>query len=76
MWIIALGALAGLLVGWMVRDKGFRLLINVVVGILGAVVGASMLADLGVTIAGPELGALVAALAGAAALLFLVSLIK
>ena len=76
MWIVALGALAGLLVGWMVRDKGFRLVVNVVVGILGAAVGASVLGELGTSIVGAEYGAVVAALAGAAALLFLVSLIK
>ena len=76
MWVIALGALVGLLVGWIVRDRGFRLVVNVIVGIVGAAVGASMLGSLGTAIAGTELGALVAALAGAAALLFLVSLIK
>ena len=46
MWIV-IGALAGWLAGKIVHGYGFGLLANIVIGILGAVVGGYILPQLG-----------------------------
>lgn len=72
---LAIGAVAGWLAGTLMRGGGFGLLGNIVVGILGAVVGGFVFGLLGIS-AGGLLGSIVTATAGAALLLFIVSLIK
>ena len=58
------------------KGRGFsRLLGNIVVGIIGAVLGGFLFGRLGIA-AGRLLGALVTAVGGAAVLLFLISIIK
>ena len=46
--ILALGAVVGWLAGLIVRGGGFGLIVNIVVGILGAFVGKYIFAQLGV----------------------------
>lgn len=57
------------------KGRGFSLLGNIVVGIIGAVLGGFLFGRLGIA-AGRLLGALVTAVGGAAVLLFLISIIK
>ena len=72
---LIIGALAGWLAGNLMKGKGFGILGNIVVGILGAFVGGFLFGLLGIT-AGGIIGSLITATVGAAALLFLVGLIK
>ena len=44
--ILALGAVVGWLAGLIVRGGGFGLIVNIVVGILGAFVGKYLFAEL------------------------------
>ena len=74
LWII-IGGFAGWIAGIVMRGGGFGLIGNVVVGILGAVLGAFVFDLLGIA-AGSLLGSLVLATLGAIMLLFLVGLVK
>lgn len=73
-WFLVIGALAGWLAGQMMKGKGFGLIGNIVVGIVGAVLGGHLFGWLGV--GGGLIGSLVTAVLGAIVLLFVVGLIK
>ena len=71
---LAIGAVAGWLAGLIMKGRGFGLLGNILVGIIGALVGGFLFGELG--IAGGLIGSLGTAVLGAVILLFLISLIK
>ena len=73
---LLIGAAAGWLAGMLMRGGGFGALGNIVVGILGAVVGGFLFDRLGLSTGGSLVGSLITAVAGAAVLLFIVGLIK
>lgn len=72
---LAIGAVAGWLAGNLMKGGGFGLLINIVIGIIGAVLGGFVFGLLGIS-AGGLIGSIVTATAGAMLLLFIVDLIK
>jgi uncharacterized membrane protein YeaQ/YmgE (transglycosylase-associated protein family) len=72
---LAIGAVAGWLAGVILKGGGFGLLVNIVVGILGAMVGGFTFGLLGIS-AGGILGSIITATVGAVLLLFIVGLIK
>jgi len=72
---LAIGALAGWLAGTLMKGGGFGLLVNIVIGVIGAVLGGFVFGLLGIS-AGGLIGSIVAATAGAALLLFVVGIIK
>lgn len=74
--ILIIGAIAGWLAGTIMKGGGFGIAGNIVVGIVGAFVGNSLFALLGVTLAGGLLGSIITATIGACVLLFLIRLIK
>lgn len=74
-WFILLGAVAGWLAGQITKGGGFGLIGNIVIGILGAVIGGWIAHSLGIWGAS-LLGELLIATGGAIVLLFLVGLIK
>jgi uncharacterized membrane protein YeaQ/YmgE (transglycosylase-associated protein family) len=73
---LAIGALAGWLAGKLMKGSGFGLLGNIMVGILGAVIGGWVFGQLGIHVANNFIGSLVTSVAGASLLLFVVGLIK
>lgn len=73
--MLLIGALAGWLAGKIMKGKNFGAIGNIVVGILGAVLGGFVFQFLGISFGG-LIGSLVTATAGAIALLFIVGLIK
>jgi len=73
---LAIGALAGWLAGVILKGGGFGLLVNIVVGILGAIVGGFAFGLLGISVGGGLLGSIITATVGAVLLLFIVGLIK
>ena len=73
--VLIIGALAGWLAGKIMKGKGFGIPVNIVVGIIGAIIGGFLFGLLGVS-AGGFIGSLVTATIGAIVLLFLVSLVK
>ncbi|MBF6627185.1 MAG: GlsB/YeaQ/YmgE family stress response membrane protein [Proteiniphilum sp.] len=75
LWWIIIGAIAGWLAGKLMRGGGFGFLINLLVGIVGAVIGGWVFGLLGIATGG-IIGSLVTALVGAILLLWIISLFK
>jgi uncharacterized membrane protein YeaQ/YmgE (transglycosylase-associated protein family) len=72
---LIVGVVAGFLAGKVMKGTGFGFLGDLVVGVIGAFLGAWMFALLGITAYG-LLGSLLTAFAGALVLLFALRLIK
>lgn len=75
MIFLAIGAAAGWLAGMLMKGGGFGLLRNILVGVIGAVVGGFIVALLGIH-AGGIIGSIITATAGAVLLLFVVGMIN
>ncbi|MBS3744947.1 MAG: GlsB/YeaQ/YmgE family stress response membrane protein [Wenzhouxiangellaceae bacterium] len=73
--VLIIGGLAGWIAGLMVRGKGHGIVMNIVVGIVGAYIGAQIFAFFDIT-AGGTIGSLIVAIVGAAILLGLLQLIR
>lgn len=75
LWFIIIGLLAGWIAGELTKGRGFGLLGNMIVGIIGAVLGGYIF-DLFNISAGGLLGQLVTVVIGAIILLLLASLVR
>jgi uncharacterized membrane protein YeaQ/YmgE (transglycosylase-associated protein family) len=75
-WFILIGLCAGWLAGQLMKGSGFGPIGDIVVGVIGALIGGSLFSHLGVYPEGGLLGSLVVATVGALILLFLLRLIK
>ena len=73
-WLI-FGAIAGWLAGRIMRGGGFGLLGNIVVGVVGAMIGGTLFRMIGLPPVS-SVGSLISAVVGACVLLYLVSLAK
>jgi uncharacterized membrane protein YeaQ/YmgE (transglycosylase-associated protein family) len=73
-WLIV-GGIAGWLAGKLMKGGGFGILVNILLGIVGSVVGGYLFGLLGIT-AGGFMGSLASATVGAIVLLAIVSLFK
>ena len=73
LWFIIIGIVAGFVAGTLMRGGGFGILVNLVVGIIGAVLGGWVFGLLGITTTG-IVGSLVTATVGAIILLWIISL--
>ncbi|WP_374602690.1 GlsB/YeaQ/YmgE family stress response membrane protein [Arenimonas sp.] len=72
---LIIGALAGWLAGVVMKGRGFGILVNMIVGVLGAFLGGWLLPMLGVQFAG-SIGVFITAFLGAVVLLAIIALIK
>lgn len=72
---LGIGAVAGWLAGLLMKGGGFGLLGNIVVGVIGAVIGGYLFSALGIT-AGGIIGSIITATVGAVLLLFVVRILK
>ena len=68
--------MAGWLAGVLMKGGGFGMVGDLVVGVIGAVLGGWLFGALGISAGGGLIGSLVVAVIGAVVLLFLVRLIK
>lgn len=75
LWFIIVGIVAGFVAGKLMRGGGFGLLVNLVVGIIGAVLGGWVFGLLGITTTG-IIGSLITATVGAIILLWIISLFQ
>jgi uncharacterized membrane protein YeaQ/YmgE (transglycosylase-associated protein family) len=75
-WVILIGILAGFLAGKLMRGKGFGLIVDLLLGIIGSFVGSWLFGKLGIATSGGFIGQLLVSLVGALILLFLVRLVK
>lgn len=74
-YFIIIGALAGWIGGKLMRGEGFGLIGNIVVGIVGAVIGGWIFDTLDISSSGLT-GAIASSVVGAIVFLFIVGLIK
>jgi uncharacterized membrane protein YeaQ/YmgE (transglycosylase-associated protein family) len=74
-WLV-IGAIAGWLAGVIVKGGGFGLIGDIVVGIIGAVVGGWLLPRLGIILGAGFVGAIINAVIGAVIVLLVVRLVK
>jgi len=75
LYFIIIGIVAGWLAGMIMRGGGFGLFGDLILGIIGAVVGGHFLGALGISFGG-DLGAIITATIGACVLIGVVRLIK
>jgi uncharacterized membrane protein YeaQ/YmgE (transglycosylase-associated protein family) len=75
LWTILIGIFAGFLAGHVVRGKGFGLLMDLVVGIVGSILGGWLFSLVGLAAYG-LIGRLFTAFIGAVILLWLVRALK
>ena len=73
--VLIIGGFAGWIAGLLVRGKGQGIVMNIVVGIVGAFIGTLVFDFFGIT-AGGTIGSLIVAIVGAAILLGLLQLIR
>ncbi len=74
-WFMVIGLIAGWLAGMITKGRGFGVFINLVVGVLGALLGGFLFGLLGLSAHG-FIGSVVMAVVGAVVLLFLIGMIK
>ena len=74
-WFLLIGLVAGWLAGQIMKGRGFGLVGDMVVGVVGAYLGGFLFGVLGIS-AGGTVGLLITATVGAVVLLFLLRLIK
>ena len=73
LWYIIIGIVAGFIAGKLMRGGGFGLFINLLVGVVGGLLGGWMFGLLGIATTG-LLGSLFTSIVGAVGLLWIVSL--
>ena len=74
-WVLLIGLVAGWLAGMLMKGRGFGALGDIIVGVVGAVIGSWLFGALGLTAYG-TIGTILMSLVGAMVFLGLISLIK
>lgn len=74
-WYIAIGLLAGYAAAKMMRGGGYGLIINLIIGIVGSVLGGWLFSLFGMVAVG-FIGSLITAVVGAIVLLWIASLLQ
>ena len=74
--LLLIGAVAGFLAGLIVKGYGFGVVGNIVIGIVGAVVGGALLPRLGLFTGADIIGQIISATIGAVALLVLIGVVR
>lgn len=74
--LLAIGLLAGWLAGLIMKGRGFGLLWNLVIGVAGSFLGGFLFSLLNISIIGPLVTRIIAAIAGAIIILAIINLIK
>jgi len=75
-YFIIIGGIAGWLAGKIMKGGGFGLVMNIVLGIIGSMVGGWVFNFLGLSTDGGTIGSLVTALVGSVLILYVARLIK
>ena len=74
-WLM-IGAIAGFLAGKIVEGSGFGLIVDIIVGIVGAVIGGYLTGAMGIGVGGGLIASIIVAVIGAVVLLLVLRLIK
>jgi uncharacterized membrane protein YeaQ/YmgE (transglycosylase-associated protein family) len=76
LWFLIVGLVAGWLAGVLVKGGGYGLVGDLIVGVVGAVLGGWLFSAFGATGGGGLLGSIIVATVGAVVLLLIVRFIK
>lgn len=76
LWFILIGLCAGWLAGQLMKGSGFGVVGDMIVGVIGALLGGFVFSTLGIVVMGGLLGSLIVATIGALLLLFLLRFVK
>lgn len=74
-WLI-IGAIAGWLAGVLVKGGGFGLIVDIIVGIVGAFIGGWLAGVLHISLGSGWIGSIITAVIGAVILLFVIRLVR
>ncbi|CAB3744596.1 GlsB/YeaQ/YmgE family stress response membrane protein [Paraburkholderia rhynchosiae] len=74
-WLI-IGAIAGWLAGVLVKGGGFGIIVDIIVGIVGAFIGGWLAGVLHVSLGSGWIGSIITAVIGAVILLFIIRLFR
>ena len=74
--LLIVGAIAGWLAGKIVHGAGFGLIWDIVIGIVGALIGSWLLPQLGIVIGGGIIASIINATIGAVILLLIIGLVR
>jgi uncharacterized membrane protein YeaQ/YmgE (transglycosylase-associated protein family) len=74
-WLV-IGAIAGWLTGVLVKGGGFGLIVDIIVGIVGAFIGGWLAGVLHISLGGGWIGSIITAVIGAVILLFIIRLVR
>lgn len=76
LYIVIVGAIAGYIADVLMRDNGFGLIVNIILGIVGGFVGDWAFNKLGITIGSGWISDIIRSAAGAILILFVVGLFR
>jgi uncharacterized membrane protein YeaQ/YmgE (transglycosylase-associated protein family) len=76
LWWCIVGLIAGFLAGKVMKGGGFGVVMDIVIGIVGAMIGGWVFGLIGIYSGGGLIGSILVAFVGACILLWLVRLIK
>ncbi|MEZ5043785.1 MAG: GlsB/YeaQ/YmgE family stress response membrane protein [Saprospiraceae bacterium] len=76
LYFIIVGAIAGWLAGQIMKGGSFGLITNIILGVIGAIVGGWLLGVAGVSVGGGLLGSILTSAIGAMVVLFVAGLFK
>jgi uncharacterized membrane protein YeaQ/YmgE (transglycosylase-associated protein family) len=74
-WLI-IGAIAGWLAGVLVKGSGFGLIVDIIVGIVGAFIGGWLSGVLGIHLGGGFISSIIVSIVGAVVLLFVIRMVR
>lgn len=75
-YFLIIGAVAGWLAGQLMKGRGFGIVGNMVVGVIGSILGGTLFRSLGLVPDGSVLSVLITAFVGALVLLVVVGVLK
>ena len=76
LWFLLIGLCAGWLAGQFMKGSGFGVIGDIVVGVIGAMLGGAIFNSFGASAGGGLLGALIVATIGSIVLLFLLRMVN
>ena len=75
-YLLIFGAIVGWIAGLLMKGSGYGLFGNIILGVIGSLVGGWLFDQLGVSIRGDWVGSLIKGVSGAAIVIFLARLIR
>jgi len=76
LWFLIIGLIAGFLAGQIMRGRGFGLAGNIIIGIIGALIGGYLFSVLSIPGLSGTLGAILTATLGAILLLLFIGILR